>query len=80
MLIDFLKLFSVHNGSIREMKGFYECLMSKFASNMTVPFHCVPEFLGTSNDGKLFLDKTSSCLLGNRTDEFCSTESSVEEN
>lgn len=41
------------------MKGFYECLMGKFASNMTVPFHCVPEFLGTSNDGKLFLDKTS---------------------
>ena len=33
--------------------------MGKFASHITVPFHCVLDILSTSNDGKLFLDKTS---------------------
>ena len=48
-----------NNGSVREMKGFYECFLGKFASHMTVPFHCVLDILCSSNDGKLFLDKTS---------------------
>ena len=48
-----------NNGSVREMKGFYECFLGKFASHMTVPVHCVLDILRSSSDGKLFLDKTS---------------------
>ena len=48
-----------NNGSVREMKGFYECFLGKFASHMTVPFHCVLDILRSSDDGKLFLDKTN---------------------
>ena len=55
----FLKTISVNNGSVREMKGFYECFVGKFASHITVPFHCELDILSTSNDGKLFLDKES---------------------
>ena len=50
---------TMHFSSVREMKGFYECFLGKFASHMTVPFHCVLDILRSSSDGKLFLDKTS---------------------
>ena len=56
-----LTILVPNNGSVCEMKGslIRGVFLGKFASHMTVPFHCVLDILCSSNDGKLFLDKTS---------------------